>query len=118
MVVYDLQQVTKDYGLERVSGPLTYNEITSAAPEGRRHIWTDRETDWEEADALDTGQERPDVLYCHWLCQGKGAGHGAGQGYIVVASSVISPHGLSCYLAFLLRLSSVWLDLNGCMLVE
>ncbi|KAF3841930.1 hypothetical protein F7725_023881 [Dissostichus mawsoni] len=49
-------QVTKDYGLERVSGPLTYNEITSASPEGRRHIWTDRERDWEEA--LDTGQDK------------------------------------------------------------
>lgn len=59
---YDLWQVTKDYGPERVSGPLTYNDI-SASPEGRRHIWTDRERDWEEAEALDTGQERPDILY-------------------------------------------------------
>ncbi|XP_040034696.1 glutamate receptor ionotropic, delta-1 isoform X4 [Gasterosteus aculeatus] len=49
------KEVTKDYGPERVSGPLTYNDI-SASPEGRRHIWTDRERDWEEAEALDTGQ--------------------------------------------------------------
>ncbi|XP_035029399.1 glutamate receptor ionotropic, delta-1 isoform X2 [Hippoglossus stenolepis] len=37
------KEVTKDYGLERVSGPLTYNDITSTSPEGRRHIWTVRE---------------------------------------------------------------------------
>ncbi|XP_047459706.1 glutamate receptor ionotropic, delta-1 isoform X1 [Mugil cephalus] len=49
------EQVTKDYGLQRVSGPLTYNDI-SASPEGRRNIWTDRERDWEEAEVLDTGQ--------------------------------------------------------------
>ena len=82
MVVYDLQQVTKDYGLERVSGPLTYNDITSASPEGRRDIWTDRQRDWEEAEALDTGQERPDVLY--WMVIGcvraKGRGMGPGRG--------------------------------------
>lgn len=53
----DLQQVTKDYSLQSVSGPLTYNDITGASPEGRRDIWTDRERDWEEAEALDTGQE-------------------------------------------------------------
>ncbi|XP_005474351.1 glutamate receptor ionotropic, delta-1 isoform X1 [Oreochromis niloticus] len=50
------EQVTKDYALQRVSGSLTYNDITSSLPEGRRDIWTDRETDWEEAVALDTGQ--------------------------------------------------------------
>lgn len=53
--------MTKDYGLERVSGPLTYNDITSASPAGRRDIWTDRQRDLEEAEALDSGQERPDV---------------------------------------------------------
>lgn len=53
--------MTKDYGLERVSGPLTYNDITSASPAGRRGIWTDRQRDWEEAETLDSGQERPDV---------------------------------------------------------
>lgn len=81
LTVYDLVQVTKDYRLARVSGPLTYNDI-SASPEGRRDIWTDRERDWEEAEALDTGQEEASraILDGHWLCQGKGAGHGAGQG--------------------------------------
>lgn len=70
--------MTKEYGLERVSGPLTYNDITSASPEGRRDLWTD----WEEAEALDTGQERPDVLY--WMVIGcdraKGRGMGPGRG--------------------------------------
>jgi len=42
-------------------------------------MWTDRERDWEEAEPLDTGQERPCVLDGHWLCQGQGAGHGAWQ---------------------------------------
>lgn len=82
MTVYDLVQVTKDYRLARVSGPLTYNDITSASPEGRREIWTDRERDWEEAEALDTGQERPDILY--WMVIGyvraKGRGMGPGRG--------------------------------------
>lgn len=58
--VYYFQQVTKNNGPEKVSGPLTYNDI-SASPEGRRDTWTDRERDWEEAEALDTGQERPDI---------------------------------------------------------
>lgn len=82
IVVYDLQQVTKDYGLERVSGPLTYNDITSASPEGRRDIWTDRERDWEEAEALDTGQERPDVLYLMVIgcVRAKGRSMGPGRG--------------------------------------
>ena len=57
----DLQQVTKDYGLERVSGPLTYNDITTASSEGRRDIWTDRERGWDEAEAIDTGQNRPPI---------------------------------------------------------
>lgn len=82
IVVCDFQQVTKDYSLERVSGPLTYNDITSASPERRRDIWTDRERDWEEAEALDTGQERPDIMY--WMVIGcvraKGRGMGLGRG--------------------------------------
>ncbi|GLD63216.1 glutamate receptor ionotropic, delta-1 isoform X2, partial [Lates japonicus] len=48
--------VTKDYRLARVSGPLTYNDITTASSEGRRDIWTDRERGWDEAEAIDTGQ--------------------------------------------------------------
>lgn len=52
-------QVTKDYRLARVSGPLTYNDITTASSEGRRDIWTDRERGWDEAEAIDTGQNRP-----------------------------------------------------------
>ncbi|XP_029985519.1 glutamate receptor ionotropic, delta-1-like isoform X1 [Sphaeramia orbicularis] len=50
------KEVTKDYRLGRVSGPLTYNDITSASSEGRRDIWTDRERGWDEAEAIDTGQ--------------------------------------------------------------
>lgn len=34
--------MTKDYALEMVSGPLTYNDITSTSPEGRRDMWTGR----------------------------------------------------------------------------
>ena len=59
LAVYDLVQVTKDYRLTRVSGPLTYNDITTASSEGRRDIWTDRERGWDEAEAIDTGQNRP-----------------------------------------------------------
>lgn len=58
LTVYDLVQVTKDYRLARVSGPLTYNDITTASSEGRRDIWTDRERGWDEAEAIDTGQNR------------------------------------------------------------
>ena len=54
-------QVTKDYRLARVSGPLTYNDITTASSEGRRDIWTERERGWDEAEAIDTGQNR--ILY-------------------------------------------------------
>ena len=54
-------QVTKDYRLARGSGPLTYNDITSASSEGRRDIWTERERDWDEAEAIDTGQTRTPV---------------------------------------------------------
>lgn len=57
----DLVQVTKDFRLARVSGPLTYNDITAASSEGRRDIWTDRERGWDEAEAIDTGQNR--LLY-------------------------------------------------------
>lgn len=57
--VCDLVQVTKDYRLARVSGPLTYNDITTASSEGRRDIWTDRERGWDEAEAIDPGQNRP-----------------------------------------------------------
>ncbi|KAF3853052.1 hypothetical protein F7725_013740 [Dissostichus mawsoni] len=48
------KEVTKDYRLARVSGPLTYNDITTASSEGRRDIWTDRERGWDEAEAIDT----------------------------------------------------------------
>lgn len=58
LTVYDLVQVTKDYRLTRVSAPLTYNEFTTASSEGRRDIWTDREKGWDEAEAIDTGQNR------------------------------------------------------------
>lgn len=56
--VLDLMQVTKDYRLTSVSGPLTYNDITPSS-EGRRDIWTDRQRGWDEAEAIDTGQNRP-----------------------------------------------------------
>lgn len=55
---YRLVQVTKDYRLARVSGPLTYNDITSTSSEGGQAIWTERERDWEETEAIDTGQTR------------------------------------------------------------
>lgn len=51
-------QVTKDYRLARVSGPLTYNDIATASSEGSKDIWTEREKDWDEAEAIDTGQNR------------------------------------------------------------
>ncbi|KAL2082902.1 hypothetical protein ACEWY4_020675 [Coilia grayii] len=51
------KEVTKDYQMDVVSGPLTYNNIASAATEGRRDMWTDRERGWEEAEAIDTGQQ-------------------------------------------------------------
>lgn len=59
----DLVQVTKDFRLARVSGPLTYNDIAAASSEGRRDIWTDRERGWDEAEAIDTGQNRP-LYHC------------------------------------------------------
>ncbi|RXN32771.1 glutamate receptor delta-1 isoform X1 [Labeo rohita] len=49
------KEVTKDYRLARVSGPLTYNDIATASSEGSKDIWTDRERDWDEAEAIDTG---------------------------------------------------------------
>lgn len=99
--------MTKDYGLERVSGLLTYNE-------GRRDIWTDRERDWEEAEALDTGQERPDVLYCTgWSLAVSGRRGGAWDRAGADCSCFIchlTPWSLLLF-GFLLSpcLSSVWL---------
>lgn len=58
-ILYDLAQVTKDYRLAKVSGPLTYSDISTASSEGRKDIWTERERDWDEAEATDTGQTRP-----------------------------------------------------------
>jgi len=60
-------QVTKDYRLARVSGPLTYNDIATASSEGSKDIWTDRERDWDEAEAIDTGQNRIVGLFFDWL---------------------------------------------------
>lgn len=51
-------QESKDYRLTRVSGPLTYNDITATSSEGVKDIWTDRERDWEATEAIDTGQTR------------------------------------------------------------
>ncbi|XP_031696995.1 glutamate receptor ionotropic, delta-2-like [Anarrhichthys ocellatus] len=59
------KEVTKDYRLARVSGPLTYNDITTASSEGRRDIWTDRERGWDEAEAIHTGQNRPPIQLSH-----------------------------------------------------
>ncbi|XP_048865103.1 glutamate receptor ionotropic, delta-1-like isoform X1 [Brienomyrus brachyistius] len=50
------KEVTKDYRLARVSGPLIYNDITTASSEGRKDIWTESVRDWDEAEAIDTGQ--------------------------------------------------------------
>lgn len=51
-------QVTKDYRVRRVSDPLRYNDIATASSEGSKDIWTDRERDWDETEAIDTGQNR------------------------------------------------------------
>ncbi|XP_046710172.1 glutamate receptor ionotropic, delta-1-like isoform X1 [Silurus meridionalis] len=50
------KEVTKDYRVRRVSDPLRYNDIATASSEGRKDIWTDRERDWDETEAIDTGQ--------------------------------------------------------------
>lgn len=42
----------------RVSDPLRYNDISTGSSEGRKDIWTERERDWDEAEAIDTGQNR------------------------------------------------------------
>lgn len=72
---YRLVQVTKDYRLARVSGPLTYNDITSTSSEGGQAIWTERERDWEETEAIDTGQTRVCKI---WFCFAGGRPGGVG----------------------------------------
>uniref|UniRef100_A0A3P8UY54 Glutamate receptor n=1 Tax=Cynoglossus semilaevis TaxID=244447 RepID=A0A3P8UY54_CYNSE len=37
------EQVTQDFGMDSVSGPMTYSDITSTSPAGRRDMWTGRE---------------------------------------------------------------------------
>ncbi|XP_029561697.1 glutamate receptor ionotropic, delta-1 isoform X1 [Salmo trutta] len=70
------KEVTKDYRLARVSGPLTYNEITTASSEGRKDIWTERERDWDEAEAIDTGQGGESGTGASAYEQSYGRGHG------------------------------------------
>ncbi|KAF5891371.1 glutamate receptor ionotropic, delta-1 isoform X1, partial [Clarias magur] len=48
------KEVTKDYRVRRVSDPLRYNDIATASSEGSKDIWTDRERDWDETEAIDT----------------------------------------------------------------
>ncbi|XP_069045115.1 glutamate receptor ionotropic, delta-1 isoform X3 [Lepisosteus oculatus] len=70
------KEVTKDYRLARVSGPLTYNDITTASSEGRKDIWTERERDWDEAEAIDTGQGSESGAGTPAYDQSYGRGHG------------------------------------------
>ncbi|MBN3297553.1 GRID1 protein, partial [Amia calva] len=70
------KEVTKDYRLARVSGPLTYNDITTASSEGRKDIWTERERDWDEAEAIDTGQGSESGAGTPAYEQSYGRGHG------------------------------------------
>ncbi|XP_016111060.1 glutamate receptor ionotropic, delta-1-like isoform X1 [Sinocyclocheilus grahami] len=67
---------TKDYRLARVSGPLTYNDIATASSEGSKDIWTDRERDWNEAEAIDTGQGGEPGTGASAYEQSYGRGHG------------------------------------------
>ncbi|KAJ8391776.1 hypothetical protein AAFF_G00085480, partial [Aldrovandia affinis] len=71
------KEVTKDYRLARVSGPLTYNDITTTSSEGRKDIWTDRERDWAEAEAIDTGQGSESGTGTPAYEQSYGRGHGS-----------------------------------------
>ncbi|XP_061087023.1 glutamate receptor ionotropic, delta-1 isoform X2 [Conger conger] len=71
------KEVTKDYRLARVSGPLTYNDITTASSEGRKDIWTERERNWDEAEAIDTGQGGESGTGTPAYEQSYGRGHGA-----------------------------------------
>ncbi|KAG7463090.1 hypothetical protein MATL_G00191700, partial [Megalops atlanticus] len=71
------KEVTKDYRLARVSGPLTYNDITTASSEGRKDIWTERERDWAEAETIDTGQGGESGAGTPAYEQSYGRGHGA-----------------------------------------
>ncbi|KAK1794369.1 hypothetical protein P4O66_011248 [Electrophorus voltai] len=50
--------VTKDYRGARVSDPLRYNDIATASAEGSKNIWTERERDWDEAEAIDTATKK------------------------------------------------------------
>ncbi|XP_073684791.1 glutamate receptor ionotropic, delta-1 isoform X1 [Garra rufa] len=70
------KEVTKDYRLARVSGPLTYNDIATASSEGSKDIWTDRERDWDEAEAIDTGQGGEPGTGASAYEQSYGRGHG------------------------------------------
>ncbi|MGH0120848.1 UNVERIFIED_CONTAM: hypothetical protein FKN15_024329 [Acipenser sinensis] len=49
------KEVAKDYRLASVSGPLTYNDITTASSGGRKDIWTERDRNWDEAEDIYTG---------------------------------------------------------------
>lgn len=85
-------QVTKDYRLARVSGPLTYNDITNASLESRRDIWTDRERDWEEAETFDTGQERPEIYGALYGVGEVGGQIGLGGAWAMDRSRYVSLH--------------------------
>ncbi|KAI7796637.1 putative glutamate receptor ionotropic [Triplophysa rosa] len=70
------KEVTKDYRLARVSGPLTYNDIATASSEGSKDIWTEKEKDWDEAEAIDTGQGDEPGTGASAYEQSYGRGHG------------------------------------------
>ncbi|XP_039625129.1 glutamate receptor ionotropic, delta-1-like isoform X1 [Polypterus senegalus] len=70
------KEVTKDYGLARISGPLTYNDFTSASSGGRKDIWTERERDWDEAEDIYTGQRGELGAGASSYEQPYGRGHG------------------------------------------
>ncbi|XP_017566057.1 glutamate receptor ionotropic, delta-1 isoform X1 [Pygocentrus nattereri] len=71
------KEVTKDYRVARVSDPLRYNDISTASSEGRKDIWTERERDWDEAEAIDTGQGGEPGAGASAYEQSYGRGHGA-----------------------------------------
>ncbi|RXM35823.1 Glutamate receptor ionotropic, delta-1 [Acipenser ruthenus] len=71
------KEVTKDYRLASVSGPLTYNDITTASSGGRKDIWTERDRNWDEAEDIYTGQRGEPGAGAQAYEQPYGRGHGS-----------------------------------------
>ncbi|MGH0149520.1 UNVERIFIED_CONTAM: hypothetical protein FKN15_015463, partial [Acipenser sinensis] len=71
------KEVAKDYRLASVSGPLTYNDITTASSGGRKDIWTERDRNWDEAEDIYTGQRGEPGAGAQAYEQPYGRGHGS-----------------------------------------